>query len=176
MTIDTTETIEIRGSRLKLVLLGALGIIMTAACAWIAWIGLANPGSFAQLAMWIGVPFFGFCTVIAFWRLGTAERVVLTLSPEGIRDTRVAVEVVPWTAVRDLGTWAMQGQKVLVLDVDPEVEKRLTLTRMVRWTRGANAKLGADGLCITAAGLQMSYQQLLDAALAYAAAHGRRLH
>ena len=170
MTIDTRKTIEVRGSRLKLVLLGALGIAMTAGCAWVAWAGLASPGSFAQLAIWIGVPFFGMCTLIGLRRLFTAERVVLTLSPEGIRDTRVAAEVVPWAAVRGLGTWAMQGQKVLVLDVDPEVEKRLSLTRMARWSRGANAKLGADGLCISATGLEIGYDSLFEAATAYAQA------
>ncbi len=173
MTIDTSKTIEVRGSRLKLVALGILGIAMTAGCAWVAWAGLANPGSFAQLAVWIGVPFFGLCTGIAFWRLATADQAVLTLSPEGIRDTRVAAEIIPWKAVRGLGTWAMQGQKILVLDVDPEVEKRLSLTRMARWTRGANAKLGADGLCITASGLQIGYDALLEAATAYTEAAQR---
>ncbi len=170
MTIDTSKTIEVRGSRLKLVLLGALGIAMTAGSAWVAWAGLASPGSFAQLAVWVGVPLFGLCTAIAFWRLATAGSVVLTLSPDGIRDTRVAAEIIPWTAVRGMGTWAMQGQKILVLDVDPEAEQRLTLTRMARWSRGANAKLGADGLCIAATGLQIGYDKLLEAATAYAEA------
>ncbi len=174
MTIDTSKTIEVRGSRLKLVLLGILGTAMTAGCAWVAWAGLASPGSFAQLAIWIGVPFFGLCTLIGLRRLFTAEHVVLMLSPEGIRDTRVAAEVIPWAAVRGLGTWAMQGQKVLVLDVDPEAEKRLTLTRMARWTRGANAKLGADGLCIAATGLEIGYDALLDAATAYTEAAHRQ--
>lgn len=174
MTIDVKKTIEARGSRLKLVLLGILGIAMTAGCAWVAWAGLASAGSFAQLAIWIGVPFFGMCTLIGLRRLFTAERVVLMLSPQGIRDTRVAAEIIPWTAVRGLGTWAMQGQKVLVLDVDPEVEKRLTLTRMARWTRGANAKLGADGLCISASGLDIGYGALFDAASAHVEATHRQ--
>lgn len=173
MTIDTTKTIEVRGSKLKLLLLGALGIAMTAGCAWVAWMGLARPGSFAQLAIWIGVPFFGLCTAIAFRRLATADQAVLTISPDGIRDTRVAAEIIPWAAVRDFGTWSSQGQKILVLDVDPEVEKRLTLSRMTRWTRAANAKLGADGLCIAATGLAMGYDQLLDAVTAYLAAARR---
>ena len=170
MAVDTTRTIEVRGSRLKLVLLGALGIAMTAVSVWVAWVGLASPGSFAQLAVWVGGPFFGLCTAIAFRRLATAGSVVLTLSPDGIRDTRVAAEIIPWTAVRGMGTWAMQGQKILVLDVDPEVEKRLSLTRMARWSRGANAKLGADGLCIAATGLEIGYDKLLEAATAYAEA------
>lgn len=170
MTFDTAKTIEVRGSRVKLALLSALGIAVTAGCAWAAWAGLASGGSLAQLAIWIGVPLFGLCTLIGLRRLFTSGRVVLVLSPEGIRDTRVAAQIIPWKAVRGLDTWGMQGQKVLVLDVDPEVEQRLSLTRMARWTRGANAMLGADGLCIAAGGLEIGYDSLLAAATAYAAA------
>jgi hypothetical protein len=36
---------------------------------------------------------------------------------------------------------------------------------MARFTRGPNKSLGADGLCITAAGLKISHEKLLEAVL-----------
>jgi hypothetical protein len=75
---------------------------------------------------------------------------VVTVTPEGIRDTRVAAEVIPWSAITGISTWQYRGQKIMVLAVDPATESGLTLTRIARWSRGANRALGADGLCIAA--------------------------
>ena len=83
-------------------------------------------------------------------------------------------ELVPWSAVTEMYTWEYSGQKVLVLSLDPEVEKRLTLSRFARWSRGANTALGADGLSITAQGLTMPYDEMFEAAQAYWAAAGSR--
>ncbi|MGI9421957.1 MAG: hypothetical protein ACR2PA_02110, partial [Hyphomicrobiaceae bacterium] len=70
--------------------------------------------------------------------------------------------------VRNISTWQSSGQKVMVLDVDPNVECRLNLTRIARWTRGANRSLGADGLCVSAQGLKMTYDDLLAQTIAFA--------
>ena len=76
---------------------------------------------------------------------------VMTVSPAGLRDVRVAAEPIPWRAIKSISTWQMQRQMVLVVAIDPEEEARLTLTRLARWTRDANRRLGADGLVISAA-------------------------
>jgi uncharacterized membrane protein len=44
-----------------------------------------NGDLFVRVAGIVGALFFGVCIVVAIWRLVTADRVVLTLSPEGIR-------------------------------------------------------------------------------------------
>jgi hypothetical protein len=75
--------------------------------------------------------------------------------------------------VRNISTWSYQREKAMVLAVDPAVEDQLTLTAIARWTRGANRALGADGLCITARGLKISYDALLDTCIAYAQAAQR---
>ncbi len=97
---------------------------------------------------------------------------VVTLSPSGLRDVRISSDVIPWAALAGVGTWEAHGQKIMVLGLHPGAEERLTLTRMARMTRGANAKLGADGLCVTPAGLAIAYEDLLAATIAYATAHG----
>jgi hypothetical protein len=107
-----------------------------------------------------GVVFFGMCTALLIWRLLTT-RVVLTLAPEGIRDVRLAREFIPWSAIEGVSIYTMAGQRCVVLKVAPEVERRLTLTRIARWTRGGNRALGADGLCISAQGLEIELDALL---------------
>jgi hypothetical protein len=49
---------------------------------------------------------------------------------------------------------------VLLVTIDPAEEARLTLTRVARWMRGANRKLGADGLIISSQGLKVGYPTL----------------
>ena len=95
---------------------------------------------------------------------------VITITQEGIRDRRVAAELIPWSAVRGIKIWEYRGQRVMVFAVDPTVETGLDLTRTVRWTRDANRSLGADGLCVTAQGLKIGFDDLLETTVAYARA------
>jgi hypothetical protein len=95
----------------------------------------------------------------------------VTITPEGIRDSRIARDVIPWTAVQRISTWTHSGQNIMVLAVDPAVESRLSLTQIAKITRAANPSFGIDGLCVTAQGLKMSNEDLLRNCMAYAAAH-----
>ena len=63
------NTIEIKGSPGKLLGLTALGILMTAASGFIV-LGpdLAPAGSLNQFFGWVGVLFFGTCTIVAVLR------------------------------------------------------------------------------------------------------------
>jgi hypothetical protein len=158
----SSETIEIKGSPAKLLGLVAIGILMTGACAMIVfgYIPVAG-GSLRQFLVWVGLPFFGLCTLLAASRLLRASNTVVTLSPEGILDTRLSQRPIPWSAIQEVGVWTMQGQKVIVLPVPPETENAIGLTRIASWSRGANKKLGADGLCVMASGLKISHDALL---------------
>jgi hypothetical protein len=80
---------------------------------------------------------------------------------------------VPWSAVTGISTWQLGPQRVMVLAVDPAVERRLTLTTIAKWSRAPNRALGADGLCVTAQGLAIDYDTLYATALAYAEAARR---
>jgi hypothetical protein len=156
--------IEIQGSPAKLFGLAALGIIMTGLSAAIAF-GMIPPGdgSFVQFLGGFGVLFFGTGLVIALYRLATSSGTLITLSPEGLHDVRVSQRPVPWDAISDVSVWSAHGQDIIVVAMPPEIEQRIGLTRMARWSRGANAKLGADGLCIASTGLNMKHVELLAA-------------
>jgi hypothetical protein len=171
-THDTSRTIEIEGSPAKLILLSVLGLVMTGASLFVVLYPPLRTDIMAQIVGYFGTLFFGLCTLIGFVRLVRAGRPVVTISPLGIQDVRVASETIPWAAIKNISTWSGEGQRSMVLAVDPAVERTLTLTTIARWTRRANAMLGADGLCVTAAGLRISYPALLSTTTAYAQAHG----
>jgi hypothetical protein len=100
----------------------------------------------------VGALFFGLGTAVMLWRALTTGAVV-TLAPEGLRDVRVAREFIPWTAIERVSTYTISGQSFVIVAVAPEVEQRLTLTAIARWTRGANRAIGADGLAVGPQGL-----------------------
>lgn len=170
MTTDTSRTLEIEGSPRKLLGLVGAGVAMTAASLAVAlplFDGMPTD-PVAKVVGWFGVVFFGLCTVVAAWRLIAVRGPVLTMAPYGIRDTRIARDFIPWTAVQRISTWQFGRQKAMVLAVDPAMEVKLGLTPMARWTRSANRALGADGLCITALGLKIDYATLFQIATDYA--------
>ena len=163
--MDPRDTvIEVKGSPVKLFGLTILGMGMTVLSALVAFQFIpVEDGSFNQFMGWIGMLFFGLATAIGISRLFTFNKTVMTLSTAGLHDTRISARPVPWEAIEDFGVWEMQRQKIIVISVLPETEASIGMTRMARWSRAANAKLGANGLCFSAAGLSVGHEALLSA-------------
>lgn len=161
--------VEIHQSPWKMIGMAVMGILGTAMCAVVAFHLLPNTHltPLQELAVDAGTLLAPLATVAAVWRLLTVRGAVITIMPEGIRDTRVAAELIPWSAITGISTWQYNRQKTLVLAVDPAAENKLTLTRIARWTRAPNRALGADGLCIVATGLNISYDKLLRTCMAH---------
>lgn len=151
-------TVEIGTSPGQTVRLTLLSALMTAASAALAVLG---EGVVAVVG-WVGALFFGFCGLVWVRRALVQRGAVVTISPEGFRDVRVARETVPWADVLEISTWTHSGQHVLVLRVADDVWDRLTLTTIARSSRRANRALGADGLAVTAQGLRTSYPELFQ--------------
>jgi hypothetical protein len=116
--------------------------------------------------------FFGAGTLLTLWRAVTTNGPVVTLSPAGICDQRLAPQEIPWPAIRSISPWIQQRQRFMVLKVDPEVEAKLELTPIARMTFEANRALGAGGLCVGSQGLKIDHEELLAIAEAYHRAHG----
>jgi hypothetical protein len=169
MPIDTSRTIEIESSPLKLALLFGAGVLMTAGGAVLAfgWFPELAANAYARFIGYMSLVFFAACTMAALMRLFTARGPVITIGPQGIRDTRVAADFIPWSAVTGISTWEHRRQKIVVLAVEPATEASLLLTRIARWTRSANRALGADGLAIAAQGLKIDHDTLLATVTAY---------
>jgi hypothetical protein len=97
-THDTSRTIEIEGSPAKLILLSVLGLVMTGASLFVVLYPPLRTDIMAQIVGYFGTLFFGLCTLIGFVRLVRAGRPVVTISPRGIQDVRVASDTIPWAA------------------------------------------------------------------------------
>ncbi|MDC0716727.1 STM3941 family protein [Nannocystis bainbridge] len=169
--MDPTRTLEIFVSPLRTLGYAALGLGMTAACLSLFFIAPADEEVVAAAIGGLGVLFFGLCTFMWLWQCFTMGAVV-TLSPEGLRDLRVAREFIPWAAIERISTCTVQSQRFLIVALPPEIEQRLTLTRVARWTRAANRRLVADGLFVSAHGLKVDFAALRALVHAYAVAHG----
>jgi hypothetical protein len=158
--------VEISASRTKLLVLGILGVGMTVMCGGLAF-GFFAADIGAAVIGYVGVIFFGFCTLVALWRLFTAHGIVVTMDAEGFRDRRIADKVIPWSAVRDISTWQSRGTRIMILAIDPEFERQLTLSRVARVAREASRALGADGLGIGTNDLNTDYETLFRTATAF---------
>ena len=112
MTTDTSRTLVIESSPRKLLVIVGIGVLMTAASLAVA---LLLPGIALLYIIvgYFGAAFFGLCTCAAVWRLLTSRGPVITISPEGIRDTRIAAGDIPWSGVTGISTWECSGQKVI---------------------------------------------------------------
>ena len=171
LSSDTLRVVDIEQSPGRAVILFLVGVVMTALSATVFWFPADEfPEGLQRLFGVVGVVFFGLCTSILLWRLVTVRGPVVTIAPEGLRDRRIAAEFIPWDAVESVTTWSLQGQRIIVIAVKPEVERRLTLTALARWTRRPNRVLGADGLCMTAQGLKVDHDALLATIEAYRSA------
>jgi hypothetical protein len=162
MSTDTTRTIEFHASPTRLLTLLAFSGMSTAIAAALALRLLPNvPDDPAVVsAGYTGLAFFTFCAAVAVWRLLAQRGPMVTVSPAGLRDVRVAAEPIPWRAIKSISTMQMQRQMVLLIAIDPADEARLTLTRVARWMRSANRAHGVDGLVVSAHGLKVGYPTL----------------
>ncbi len=163
MAIDTTRTIEIRLSPWRMI--GTIAV--SAAFVLISLFITPAHGAIGEVVGGFGVAFFGFIALVALWRLLALRGPIVTVSPRGVRDTRVTGEIVPWSAIRNISTWSAYNQPAIVLAIDPAYERALKLTALARLTRPLNAAVGADGLCIASQGLKMGHETLLETITAY---------
>ncbi|MEL7542241.1 MAG: STM3941 family protein [Pseudomonadota bacterium] len=157
------DTIEISASlpRMAMMVAGcagfiAIGLVLLSVADWLAWIiGLSV------------IIFFGLIATVSVWRLFTLRGNVVTLAPEGFRDIRIAPQIVRWSEIEDVGTWRSPSQKVMILKVDGDTWKRLTLTPLAQRSRTGNIMLGADGLPVATAELKVVYENLYEDTMRY---------
>ena len=155
--IDPSRTLEIAASQARTFRQLLLGILLTLIAALL----LAYEGDGAPPIAWFAAIIFGGFTFFVLWRLVTMERgPVVTISPRGIRDIRLAAEFLPWTAVRNISSHA----KMMVLTVDPAAVARLTLSPAARTAHAAGPKT----FYIRAADLDTDFDRLLMMCAIYA--------
>ncbi|MFY0611908.1 MAG: hypothetical protein JXQ99_10320 [Hyphomicrobiaceae bacterium] len=167
----TDQTIEVKGAPVALLGLLAMGVAMTGASLLLVLLPAFASDYFIQFMGLLAALFFGAITSMNAYYLLMSSRTVVMISPKGICDTRLATELIPWPAIRNISTYEMQTHKFMVLDVDPEIEAKLTLTWIAKFTRRPNKWFGADGLMVSAQGLKIGFDDLLATSMAYAKAY-----
>jgi hypothetical protein len=173
MPVDTSRRIDFYAARGKPLALLVLSILSTALSAAIAFRLLPDlpVDATGDAVGRTGLIVFGLCTVISLWRLYVIRKPTITISPGGIRDRRVAPDLIAWSAVRGISTWQILRQQVVVLAVDEAFERRLAFTMTARWMRGGYRAHGVDGIVISAQGLQAGFPTLFYTCRDYWEAH-----
>jgi hypothetical protein len=106
--------------------------------------------------------FFSVCT--ALWlKQALPGGPIVTVGPQGVRDVRISPDWIPWTAITGFSVASVKGTHFLMLRVDPAFEATMSLTRVARWGRPANAALGYHGYGIGAVGLSGGFKDVESA-------------
>ena len=166
--MKTAPTIEIEASLVAVAARIVAGLVMTGLFIGVACHLVPPTDDVLDLMVGgVGTAASLLFTLIGIWRLAALRGPIVTIAPQGIRDRRIAGEMVPWSAVARVSTREDYRHKVMVLSVDPRVECKLTRSWRARMTREADRRRGADGLCVTALGLRTSHETLIATTLAY---------
>lgn len=157
------DRLEIFTAPGRLIALVAGAVALIGASLFVALgFGDAPQGSFLRFVGWLGVVFFGGCLLLILRQLLFLRGPVVVMDRQGLLDRRLSRDPVPWRQITDLGLWQTNGQQVIVLTVPPKTEAAIGLSRIARMSRGMNARLGADGLCVAATGLTTPPGELLS--------------
>lgn len=111
------------------------------------------------IGMAVFVPF----TAFQLWRIYDRSPVI-TLSTEGLRDTRVAPQTIPWSGVAKLALGEQRRNRFLLVTPKPETLATLQLTRTAQLYQDGLRASGIDGLRVAAQGLDLPHEFLVEAA------------
>lgn len=176
MSVDDERVIEL--SRVKIGLMIAGSLLFIAAGAW--FLMASDDGSLVTTLSRFVPPWFvhGLGLVTALFGAAGAvygirksfdRKPGLTLSPAGLVDnsSAVAAGFIPWSEVTGLGTFEIQGQKMLVVHVtDPAryIERGSALKRALN---RANAGMCGSPIVISSNALRIPFDELRNEVAAY---------
>lgn len=135
-----------------------LGVVMLAASVFCTQIDTLK----AQLAAWVGIPFFGCCLLFAMWQVGRMDA-VLVIGADGIDYRRMGTGVIPWNEVIDVSVGKVRNERFLCVqlrDEGPYLRKLILPRRMWAW---ANRVMGFPLLSISFRGLTCDIEKALRA-------------
>jgi hypothetical protein len=160
--------IDIEGSRLKIAAIFLTSLAIVALCGGMLWFRPSSgprsfaAGSAAELALIVGVAFFGLAAVILAKRFFRAGPVV-SVGPRGIFDRRLSYEWLPWDAIEGIGIEEMRRQRWLALTIAPAREDGLPLHAKAKFLARLNRGLGSRGYTVGASDLKGGIGALLTA-------------
>lgn len=172
-TIDTAHETALVAVPQKVWPLVLGSLLMAGLCGAVLWPLFREPNAFERAVLWIGLVFFGGGGALVSLQGLDIIRPVITLSPQGFTATRVASEVVPWSAVLGVRTWSYAGSTLIVVKITDEAWRGAGISLTARLTRAANRWLGIDGLAISVMGMPISTKDIVKLFRTYAREHRR---
>ncbi|MGE3627273.1 MAG: STM3941 family protein [Hyphomicrobiales bacterium] len=161
---DDKRPVEVfEGSPWRSLLLAAGSAGMSALCAATALGVFRLPENFSIEIAAFGAVFFAVCAVLWAAR-GMQTGPVVSIGPEGIRDSRLSDDWIPWPEISGIGVISLYGVRIFRLDVNPEFQRGLRQSALSRMWQWANEMFGYRGLFINPQGLKGSFHEL-EAAL-----------
>jgi hypothetical protein len=168
--ITDLEPLAVEGYRPELVFLTAIAVAVVAGGVGLAMaLPLFDP---VALVSWAVILFFGACAIGGVRSLLISRKVVLTMTPEGLRDLRISDQVIPWNEIQAISTWSFRGQPTMILKIRAEFIAKLALRPLMRTTRYTHRMLGFDGLPVPASGLKISHNVMMACAIAFTERYG----
>ena len=153
---------EARNSRWRLALMALLGAGFVTIGVWlVGGLGLDHPdGIEVTVIGWVSIAFFGACAIAALLRMRDAG-VVMRVDDRGIWWKQLSDAIIPWSEIEAVGVVTIHHQKMLGLAVpDPARYRRKAIKDRLAAT---NEALTGYPLCLTVAGTDRSFADLLDA-------------
>ena len=162
MNHNETDVFELKYDSWRIFLLAAGSFVFALIATWLIITGQLAPGSFKEVAAWGGVPFFVLCGLVWLRRLFD-RGVVVSVSSDGIMDTRISANMIPWASVRSISIAEIKRQRFAMLDLSPEFERAMNKTRVAAMSKPTNAAMGFSGFAFSATGLDGSLDDFLAA-------------
>lgn len=180
---ESPEIIEINqsSSRMFLAIIRSALLTVLVACLCIfGFLLTAGPGSggavgFIFLAVFLVIG-LGLNTLMLAWRLLTVSGPVITLSTQGMRDTRISTDFIPWNAI----TWTLEAPvnsgrparkpTILTMVIDETIDKELEKTQKGGLEEVFSRFKGFKGYEFTSRGLKIELEELIEHICAFSKA------
>lgn len=169
--LDTAQTLDIDGSAsqfagsLVLTILACLGV------AAAVWLNLDILTSMALIALLIGTALLAGLSALLARLMFRSTGPIVTISPEGVCDRRMSKDTVMWRDIKDIRTRRLQQVPVIEFLLTDEAEKALKFTPLPNLLRTVGWLSRKVRYSVSAHGLKVGHQQLLETLQAYLKAH-----
>ncbi len=162
------DSVEFRASLVRLALIFLGSLVLAALAVWVARNAEIDP--FRRLVGWLGALFFLLCAMISVLR--SFNRPVVTVSSDGIQDTRISPQFIPWTAVESISTRQVRDVKFTVLKLSAAAYANLQLSSLTKITSRANQAFGMDGVHIGTVELPVKFDEFHSTVTSFARTRG----
>lgn len=161
MPIDTSATVQFKRSGWKLFGFVLIGLVSLAIGIWLIRGGAVDGryGEFSIVLGWISAPLFALCTLIPMGGLLFGEREPVTISPNGLLDTRLSSSEIPWSAIAGLSQWKRKRTSLICLDMTPESLEAIQLNHFARVVSWLNRPFTPSGIYVQSNDLDVTFSK-----------------